>query len=504
MDRVLPAPVNEAISHFLYNVVYPLEKYAAPTVVLVPSVLKSYIEQLSEMTGQDSETLEYLLGLFACYPLGYIMLKLPHGKVKHFFSFFLGAFLLQFTIGVQWVHHLISSLVAYAMLALLPRSVSKTAVPIFAMIYMTMGHLHRQYTNYLGYDLDFTGAQMVLTQKLYSMAYNLYDGELIRKGKEDRAAKRCSEFALDKMPSLIEFLGYTFCFSNVLAGPAYEYKLYERACEGSHLYDKAGKPKGKIPSQFWPTLKPFLISLVCLAIFVVGTGNFPLLDPTNPQTATPVLLTDAILSLPWWRRYGYMWLSLFFVREKYYFAWKNAEGAQNIWYAGFEGFDETTGKEKGWEISNNMDVVEFETAPNLKTLSAVWNKKTALWLSRYVYIRTGGSLMATYGMSAFWHGFYPGYYLFFFSAPLVTMCERLGKKKLSPRFATTGSKWSPWGIVSMISTSLVVEYIVVPFQLLAFDWSIDVWKSHYFIGHVVMAVFYVVVSALPTPKKKEV
>jgi hypothetical protein len=34
MDRILPDPVNKAITHFLYNVVYPLEKYAAPTVVL--------------------------------------------------------------------------------------------------------------------------------------------------------------------------------------------------------------------------------------------------------------------------------------------------------------------------------------------------------------------------------------------------------------------------------------------------------------------------------------
>jgi len=502
MDRILPDPVNKAITYFLYNVVYPLEKYAAPTVVLVPSALKAQMGKLSEMTGQDIETLEYVMGFFVCYPLGYIMLKLPHGKIKHIFSFLLGAFLLQFTTGVQWVHQLITSLVAYAMMYFLPRSISKTLVPIFAMVYMTMGHLHRQYINYLGYDLDFTGAQMVLTQKLYSMAYNLYDGELIRNKKEDRAAKKCSEFALDKLPSLLEFLGYTFCFSNVMAGPAYEYKLYERACDGSHLYDsKTGKPKGEIPNQLWPTLRPFLTSLLNLAIFVVGTGFVPLLDPANPQAALPVLMTDTVLSMPWWKRYGYMWLALFFVREKYYFAWKNAEGAQNIWYAGFEGFDDN-GKAKGWEISNNMDIIAFETAPNLKTLSAVWNKKTALWLSRYVYIRTGGSLLATYGMSAFWHGFYPGYYLFFFSAPMVTVCERLGRKKLTPLFETTGSKWSPWGIVTMLATSFVVEYIVVPFQLLAFDWSIAVWKSHYFIGHVAMAIFYIVVSALPTPKEK--
>merc|ERR1740138_786904 len=111
---------------------------------------------------------------------------LPYGKVKHLFSFLLGAFLLQFTIGIQWIHQLITSLVAYVMFLILPSSTAKIVVPAFCMMYITAGHLHRQYINYLGWDMDFTGAQMVLTQKLYMLAYNLHDGELLAKGKEDR------------------------------------------------------------------------------------------------------------------------------------------------------------------------------------------------------------------------------------------------------------------------------------------------------------------------------
>jgi len=72
------------------------------------------------------------------------------------------------------------------------------------MIYITAGHLHRQYINYLGWDMDFTGPQMVLTMKLYSLAYNLYDGEQIRKGKEDRAAKKCADVAVTSLPGIIE------------------------------------------------------------------------------------------------------------------------------------------------------------------------------------------------------------------------------------------------------------------------------------------------------------
>ncbi len=465
----------------------------------MPGFVTVQVEALAESIGFDVETLSYTLGMFLCYPLGIIMASLPYGKIKHLFSFLLGAFLLQFTIGKQWIHHFIAVIVSYILLHILPRSMSKTIVPTFIMAYVTLGHLHRQYVNYLGWDLDFTGSHMVLSMKLYSLAYNLYDGELIAKGKETRATKKCASVAVKDVPSFIEFLGYTFNFSTILAGPAFEYKIYADACDGTNLYDKNGKPKGKIPSQVIPSLKPFITSLICLGMFVVGSGMYPLLDPTDPQNATPVVITEEFLQKPWVHRYAYCWVSLFMIRMKYYFAWKNAEGASNIWYAGFEGFDDK-GEPKGWEYSNNVDIIEFETAPNLKTLSAAWNKKTANWLGRYVYMRTGGSLFATYGMSAFWHGFYPGYYMFFLSVPLLTICERLGKKKISPKFSP--KKWSLYGIVTIVVTSIAVEYMILAFQLLAFDWAYAGYKSHYFFGHIGAVIFYLVVSNMPSPKKK--
>jgi MBOAT, membrane-bound O-acyltransferase family len=426
-----------------------------------------------------------------------IMNTLPYGPIRHIFSFLLGAFLLQFTLGVQWIHQLITSLLCYALFLILPRKTTAFLVPAFAMFYLVFGHLHRQYINYLGYDFDFTGAQMVLTQKMYMIAYNLYDGECLARGKENRAAKKCEEFALPKLPGLFEFLGYTFCFSNVLAGPAYEFTTYSATCSGSLLYTPDGKARGKIPSNIWPTLRPFLTCLVALATYVVVGAHFPLLDSTDPQRNTPVVLTKAFLAHPWWYRYAYMWMGLVVVRQKYYFAWKCAEGANNIWYAGFEGFDEN-GSVKGWEASSNMNIIAFETAPNIQTLSREWNKKTSLWLNRYVYIRTGGSLVAVYSMSAFWHGFYPGYYMFFLSVPLLTFCERLARQKISPYFSA--ASFTPYDILCRVVTSILVEYMVSPFPLLAFEWSWNNWKSHYFFGHIVCAIAYAVLVNLPKPK----
>jgi len=497
MERVVPEAAAVYIEKSI-EYVYSYGPLAAQTVVLVPNFVDTQVEALSESIGFDVETLKYTLGMFLCYPLGLIMLMLPYGKVKHLFSFLLGAFLLQFTIGVQWVHQLVTAMAVYVMFLILPPSLSKKVVPVFLMLYCTLGHLHRQYINYLGWDLDFTGSQMVITMKLYALAYNIYDGHLLKIGKPERATKKCADLAVEEVPGILEYLGYTFNFATVLAGPAFEYKIYEAACNGSNLFDKDGKPLGKKPSNVWPTLKPFLISLFCMGMFVVGSGKFPLLDPADPQNNLPVVITEEFLAKPWWNRYAYTWVALFFIRQKYYFAWKNAEGASNIWYAGFEGFDEK-GEALGWENSNNVDALTFETAPNLKTLTAAWNKKTANWLGKYVYMRTGGSLVATYGLSAFWHGFYPGYYLFFLSVPILTFCERVARKKISPLFGSSALYY----VVCVLVTSFFVEYTVIPFQLLAYDWAVVAWKSNYFFGHILCVLFYLVVSRLPTPGKEK-
>jgi len=136
---------------------------------IVPNFVDDIVLSMSEAVGFDVETLTYVLGLLLCYPLGMLLNIMPFGRARHVFSFFLGAFLLQFTIGVQWIHQLITSLVVYLMFFIVPRYKLQIAVPVFVMSYMTLGHLHRQYINYLGWDLDFTSAQMVLTQKLYMM-----------------------------------------------------------------------------------------------------------------------------------------------------------------------------------------------------------------------------------------------------------------------------------------------------------------------------------------------
>jgi lysophospholipid acyltransferase 1/2 len=56
----------------------------------------------------------------------------------------------------------------------------------------------------------------------------------------------------------------------------------------------------------------------------------------------------------------------------------------------------------------------MKTGTSVKTMFDNWNIQTQLWLRRIAYDRLPtGKTLGVFVLSAFWHGFYPGYYLTF-------------------------------------------------------------------------------------------
>jgi lysophospholipid acyltransferase len=72
-----------------------------------------------------------------------------------------------------------------------------------------------------------------------------------------------------------------------------------------------------------------------------------------------------------------------------------------------------------------IGAMEFATAIDHMPLN--WNIFTGKWLKYYFYTRllsAGWKRMAnpiTFLVSAFWHGFYPGYYMLFAFGPLTAI-----------------------------------------------------------------------------------
>ena len=157
-----------------------------------------------------------------------------------------GIILLQWIYGPDWIHSIICSLTTYIICLLSPARYQSSIVFIWVMGYMTMSHIYRMYVSYMSGIFDFTGTQMVITMKLTSFACNLHDGvadfQQVYKGSSEQNVQDVNEnaalvgsnystahkisdhfskqsklyserrkYAITKLPSILEFLGYVRC-----------------------------------------------------------------------------------------------------------------------------------------------------------------------------------------------------------------------------------------------------------------------------------------------------
>jgi len=162
-----------------------LDQYASMTTVMRVPALEQWAADLGDQIGFPEDQLKYVLGMLAGYPLAIIFALLPFGMMRHAFSLISGVFLAQFVFASGWIHSLASATIVYFLIAATQsiRALDKyrhILVFVFMMGYMTASHVYRIYVDYMGWSLDFTGPQMLLTIKLTSMAYAVYDGTVDR------------------------------------------------------------------------------------------------------------------------------------------------------------------------------------------------------------------------------------------------------------------------------------------------------------------------------------
>ena len=126
------------------------------------------------------------------------------------------------------------------------------------------------------------------------------------------------------------------------------------------------------------------------------------------------------------KRVWFLYLLGFTARLKYYGVWSLTEGACILTGLGYNGVDAKTGR-VSWDRLQNVNPWGLESAQNSRAYLGNWNMNTNNWLRNYIYLRVTPkgkkpgfrASMATFTTSAFWHGFYPGYYLTFMTASLL-------------------------------------------------------------------------------------
>ncbi|EQC26196.1 hypothetical protein SDRG_15933 [Saprolegnia diclina VS20] len=464
-----------------------LDAYALALCPFSFELLHAHVASLSKVLGFAPDQLRYTLSLFAAYPLALAFRTLPP-RAKHWFSFFSGVLMAQFVLGSQWIHSFVASTVTYLLVKYAPAARAPMLVFLFNMTYLSLSHLYRIYVDYLGWSLDFTGPQMLLVIKLTSFAYNVLDGAAAPAlDLPDKVARVRKTYAIAELPSLVEFYGFAFCFATFLAGPAFEYRSYADAVSGATF--KLAHKASALTSCFAAAAAKLTIGVVCMASIAKFGATFTL-ESAFGDASAPLLYRGFAI-----------YMALLLTRCKYYCAWKIAEGATVLCGFGCEGID-GNGRVVGWNAVSNVDILGFELGQSIRDLSRSWNKGTQAWLERYVYSRHGNSLLITYFVSAFWHGFYPGYYLFFLTVPLPTAVNRLARAKLRPYFCAHAASKAVYDVLSWLCTVVVINYLAVAFVSLSWSASIARWGQVFFAGHAGLVAAYAILMLLPKPVKQ--
>lgn len=354
------------------------------------------------------------------------------------------------------------------------------------MGHMSINHIQRQFTNNPAV-VDITGAQMVMLMKLSAFCWNVHDGRL----KQEDLTEYQRDRVIVEMPSFLDFAGYVLFFPSLMAGPSFDFNDYKRWLETSMFdlppdMDPAKAPptrkKRRIPRSGRPAAWKAAFGLGWIFLFIKFASWY----------TVNFALSDAFCQYSFIRRVWYVYMLAFTARLKYYGVWSLTEGACILSGLGYNGIDPQTGKAK-WNRLENVNPYNLETAQNSRAYLDNWNKNTNVWLRNYVYLRVTPkgkkpgfrASLATFATSAFWHGFYPGYYLSFILAAFIQTVAKNFRRYVRPFFMTADGA-SPtqnkkyYDFASFLATQLAFCFAVAPFVVLHFSDSIKLWSRVYF------------------------
>ncbi|PNS15521.1 Lysophospholipid acyltransferase [Sphaceloma murrayae] len=447
-------------------------------------------EGASRLTGASVDELKLIFLFLLSYPLAGVLKRIPDSQpyLKNSFNISVSVFFLVglFNLRSGLLVILFSAAGTYAICTFVKGPYMPWIGFVFLMGYMSVSHIYRQIVSDPGL-VDITGAQMVLVMKLTAFTWNVYDGTQPIEYLDDYQKSR----ALKQLPDLLDYLGYVFFFPSLMAGPAFDFADYRKWIETS-MFDlppgtdpakaPATRKQRRIPRSGTPAMIKAATGLAWILAFL-KFSEFYHLD---------VVLDESYRSYGFLRRIWLLYMLGLTTRMKYYGVWSLTEGSCILSGIGYKGLDPVTGK-PDWTRLTNVKPWGVELAQNSHAYLGNWNINTNNWLRNYVYLRVTPrgkkpgfrATMATFVTSAFWHGFYPGYYLTFVLASFLQNVSKNSRRLLRPFFLSPDGKTALpskriYDVFSFLITQVSFAFCVAPFILLEIGDSLVVWARVYF------------------------
>ncbi|KAL7312664.1 Lysophospholipid acyltransferase [Mucor circinelloides] len=438
--------------------------------------------------------LKLAFSILSTYPCAVLFKHLNSTNVKHVFSILYTTFIMLSVLKLYdgFIHIAAISTISYLLMKYC-RHHPKIAWINFTLVMASMAvcHIGRQFKGFEGdTELDYSGALMIITIKLSSYGFNVLDG---LPANQNKLSSHTQKMCIVTYPTVLEYYGWVFFFAGFLAGPTCEYMDYIRFISS---------PEKEYSSKL-PALKRLGKSLIFVVFLIFLAPKFNYFEALKP----------AWKAHSFWYKILFIQLSAFLTRCKYYFIWYLSEGASIL--SGF-GFNGVIDGEAQWDKLNNVNVLDCELAQSYKQLSENWNIGANHWLRHYVYLRfnppgSTSTTLKTYIVSSMWHGFHPGFYIFFMTASLLQLIARQVRRTIRPFFLTADQKPKKikrvYDVCTWIASMGLLNMLVPCFDLLHIPLILQVWREIYYCHYIVIAlggvIFYTAKPYLIQLQKKK-
>eukprot|EP00754_Rhynchopus_humris_P037831 Rhum_TRINITY_DN2043_c0_g1::Rhum_TRINITY_DN2043_c0_g1_i1::g.5440::m.5440/K13517/MBOAT1_2; lysophospholipid acyltransferase 1/2 len=467
---------------------------------------------LSESSGLSPDMIKFMGCLLLSFPVSYLQgTVVPAGTLRHLWSVFFGVATSLVCFAEDSIHPLLSAAIAYVLMRVFPTQ--PLIVMIATVVHMSCAHLYSFWFEYGAWNIDYTMAQMVLMVKLQTLSWSVADGHRKNPKLHPKSDMEADKITPELMPSLLEFFSYVLFYPSFIAGPCFTYKHYRNWANGL-----VPVPAGRGLACFYKFVAAIFLMFLNKAV-LPKMPNDLIIEPENSGN-------PSIMDFPLWQRLFYIWFSIVLTRTKYFFVWYLSDACcilsglgyngtddkcktkGSIWCSMFETSVDSSGRK--WDGCSNGNYFKVELAQNLKGVTDNWNMGVNYWLKNDVYLRLALVLgdrsqlpvLLTQTMSAFWHGFYPGYYFFFVSGSLFTIAAREARSKIRPYMQSSSSVASFYNVVTFVATGMSLNYIGVPFVFMDWRATLGAWQRVYCLPHIAAVLLVVVCKLIPKQQSK--
>lgn len=200
--------------------------------------------------------------------------------------------------------------------------------------------------------------------------------------------------------------------------------------------------------------------------------------------------------------------------QKYHVAWLFGEIGAIASGLGFSGANQKTGEAEFGNVEQVAFIAHLKST-NVSDTVTEWNKGVSRWLRNYVYLRIVPhvkrgekrrklflGMMTTMGVSALWHGPYPGYFVFWSLLAFAQTADKHFEAKISKRFITEEEWTRPFPgkflqVLGFIVIKIFISYSCTAFHILYLKDIVNYYNRLYWFVHISLLVAWVTLTVMP-------